>query len=65
MSSQFPGDIEGLKVRDYTRIDKEGQKIDYKNEVTYEIGRLDIYNGEPGRYVTFTTSEVARSSINT
>jgi site-specific recombinase XerC len=57
------GAIEGLKVRDYTRIDKEGQKIDYKNEVTYvsSIGRLVIYNGEPERYVTFTTSEACEA----
>jgi hypothetical protein len=54
------GAIEGLTVRDYTRIDKQGQKIDYRSRdalVTSSIGRLVVYNGEPERYVTFTTSE--------
>src|SRR5262249_15136684 len=55
------GAIEGLTLRDYTRNDKQGQKIDYRNRdalVTSSIGRLVVYNAEPQRYVTFTTSEV-------
>jgi integrase len=54
------GAVEGLKVRDYTRIDgSSGQKIDfrYKGELTSSIGRLVVYNGEPERYITFITSE--------
>jgi len=54
------GAMEGLKVRDYTRIDRQtGQKISYKNQeaMTTTLGRLVVYNGEPERYVTFTTSE--------
>jgi hypothetical protein len=58
------GAIEGLKVRDYTRIDKQGQKIDYRSRdasVTSSIGRLVIYNGDPERYVTFITSEACEA----
>jgi len=54
------GAMEGLKVRDYTRIDRQtGQKISYKNQeaMTTTLGRLVVYNGEPERYVTFKTSE--------
>jgi hypothetical protein len=63
------GAIEGLKVRDYTRIDKQGQKIDYRsrdgigNKATSasSIGRLVVYNEDPERYVTFTTSEACEA----
>src|SRR5215831_9228466 len=58
------GAIEGLKVRDYTRIDKQGQKIDYRSRdvsVTSSIGRLVIYYGDPERYVTFITSEACEA----
>jgi hypothetical protein len=58
------GAVEDLKVRDYTRIDKQGQKIDYRSRdasVTSSIGRLVIYNGDPERYVTFITSEACEA----
>ncbi|HYA84380.1 MAG TPA: hypothetical protein VEH06_13170, partial [Candidatus Bathyarchaeia archaeon] len=48
------GAVEGLKVRDYTRTDRQGQSISYKNQgaTTVTLGRLVVYNGEPERYVT-------------
>jgi hypothetical protein len=60
------GAIEGLKVIDYTRIDKQGQKIDYrsrenKSTSASSIGRLVVYNEDPERYVTFITSEACEA----
>ena len=53
------GALEGLKVGDYTRTDRHGRKIDFRNQgaTTVTLGRLVVYNGEPERYVTFTTFE--------
>jgi integrase len=48
------GAVQYFKIRDYTRIEGEGNII---------AGRLTVYNGDPERYVTFITVE-ACNAIN-
>jgi integrase len=42
------GAIEHFRVEDYTQIKREEKMI---------AGRLEVYNGDPGRYITFITPE--------
>jgi len=46
------GAVQYFKIRDYTRIEQEGNFI---------AGRLTVYNGDPERYVTFLTPEACNA----
>ncbi|MDQ6667773.1 MAG: site-specific integrase, partial [Thermoproteota archaeon] len=48
------GAVQYFKIRDYTRIEQEGNFV---------AGRLTVYNGDPERYATFITVE-ACNAIN-
>jgi integrase len=46
------GAVQYFKIRDYTRIEQEGNFI---------AGRLTVYNEDPDRYVTFLTPEACNA----